>query len=108
MRIRIRLFTFIWIQILLLIKVMQIGNHWSTDPPGLHFEPLKLLNVYFNADSDSVPAFYLNADPDPASQDNADPDPLHCRKYIPFDLHKQFEEVWEGLETTLPLLPSKS
>jgi hypothetical protein len=30
-------------------------------PPGLYFEPLKLLNFDFNADPDS--AFYSNADP---------------------------------------------
>jgi hypothetical protein len=52
----------IWL--LLLMKVMGICDHWSTDPPGLHlslpasivsvhgptrlyFEPLKLLKFYF-------------------------------------------------------------
>jgi hypothetical protein len=29
-------------RILLLIKVMQICNHWPTDHPGLHIEPLHL------------------------------------------------------------------
>jgi hypothetical protein len=51
---------------------------WSTDPPGLHFEPpdlycfepLKLLNFDFNADPD--PAFHFNADSDLASKINAD------------------------------------
>jgi hypothetical protein len=30
------------IQILLLIKVMRICDHWSTDPPALPFEPLRI------------------------------------------------------------------
>ncbi len=44
MRIRIQLFTSIriQIQILLLIKVMQICDHWTPDPPELHFEPPRL------------------------------------------------------------------
>jgi hypothetical protein len=29
------------VRILLLIKVMRICDHWSKDPSGLHFEPLK-------------------------------------------------------------------
>jgi hypothetical protein len=58
------------IRILLLIKVMQICNHWSLDPQGsilsihasivsvhgsprLHFEPLKLLNFDVNANPES-------------------------------------------------------
>ncbi len=55
------------------------GNHWSTDPPRLHFEPLKPLNFDFNADLNRNldPAFhsYVNPDPDldPASKNNADP-----------------------------------
>ncbi len=62
----------------------QIIDHWSPNPPGLHFEPplfhcepLKLLNVDFNADPDPDPAFHSNVDPvsDPASQINADPNP---------------------------------
>jgi hypothetical protein len=55
-----------------LTKVMQICDHWSPDTPAglhfeppdlhcgrpwLHFEPLKLLNFYFNADSE--PAIHL-------------------------------------------------
>jgi hypothetical protein len=75
------------IRILLVIKVMRICDHWSTDPPRLHFEsprphcsvcgppllrfePLKLLNFDFNADLDSDPAFHskTDLDPDPASQ----------------------------------------
>jgi hypothetical protein len=56
----------IWVCILLLIKVMRICDHWSTDlhisilslyasnvivhgTPWLHFEPLKLLNIAFFA-----------------------------------------------------------
>ncbi len=39
---RIRLFTMMRLQILLLIKVMRICDHWYTDPPGLHFEPQRL------------------------------------------------------------------
>jgi hypothetical protein len=67
---------------MLLIKVKGFCDHWSIDPPGLHFEhpqpssrlcfePLKPLNFYFNADPD--PAFHSNADPDPASKNYADP-----------------------------------
>jgi hypothetical protein len=46
-----------WIRIPLLIKVMQMCGHWSTDTPWLHFEP----------------AFYsaADADQDPASQKDA-------------------------------------
>ncbi len=29
----------IWIQILLIIQLISISGHWSTDPPRLHFEP---------------------------------------------------------------------
>ncbi len=58
------------IRILLLIKVMRICDHWSTDRPflslhasilsihglsWLHFEPLKLLNFDFNAGPDPDP-----------------------------------------------------
>jgi hypothetical protein len=58
---------------------MRICDHWSADPSGLQFEPLKLLNFAFNAEHPD-PAFYYNADPDPdqASQNNADPDPQPC------------------------------
>jgi hypothetical protein len=66
------------IQILLLIKVIRICAHWSTNPPGLrfepprlfvsvqcpawiHVEPLKLLN--FDFDADPEPAFHSNSDP---------------------------------------------
>ncbi len=81
MRIRNQLFTSMRIRILLLIKVMEICDHWSVDRPGLHFEPpslnfeppgfyykpLKILNFEFNADPD--PALHSKADmyPDPAS-----------------------------------------
>jgi hypothetical protein len=50
MRIRIQLFALMWIRIQFftlmrirtqfLSKIMGICGHWSTDPPGLHFEPL--------------------------------------------------------------------
>ncbi len=82
-RIWIKLFTLMWIRILLLIKGMWICEHchtepphlpsWastSTAPPRLHFEPVKLLNFDFNEDPD--PAFHSKADPHPASKDNAD------------------------------------
>jgi hypothetical protein len=49
-------------------------------PGRLHFKPIELLNVVFNADPD--PTFHSNADPDPANADpdpaNADPDPQPC------------------------------
>ncbi len=77
---RIRHFTLI--RILLIIKVMQICGHLAYKPlalhfkpPGLrcechrlHFEPLKILNLDFDAD----------ADRDPACRNNMDPDPLPC------------------------------
>jgi hypothetical protein len=69
MRIRIQLFALMRIRILLLIKVIKVCDHWSIDPPGLHFEPpclhgvhgplglcfepLKLLNFNFKADPES-------------------------------------------------------
>jgi hypothetical protein len=78
---------------MLLIKVMQVCDHWPTDPPDLRFEPprlhverprpstapfgpQKLLNFDFDADPD--PSFHFNADPDPASKSNADSDPKPC------------------------------
>ncbi len=39
MRIRIQLFTWMRIRILLLIKVMGIWDHWSIDPPRLPSRP---------------------------------------------------------------------
>jgi hypothetical protein len=80
-------------RILLLIKVMRICDHWPTDTPCLHFEPLRLilsihgplrlnfeprelLSFGFNADPDT--AFHYKADLDSASQKmriHADPDP---------------------------------
>jgi hypothetical protein len=61
--IRIQLFTQMQIRILLLIKVIKkISDHWSIDPPELHFEPQG-----FNADTVSDPDFHSNANPDPAS-----------------------------------------
>jgi hypothetical protein len=50
MRIRIR--------VLLSIKVMEICDHWTTDPPGPpYFKLLKLLNIDIKADPDPYPAF---------------------------------------------------
>jgi hypothetical protein len=43
----------------------KICDHWSTDPPWLHFEPLQLLNFDFSAVLD--PVFHSNADPNRAS-----------------------------------------
>jgi hypothetical protein len=40
------------------------------DPPRLHSEPPKLLNIELNGDPDL--AFHSSADPDPASQNNTD------------------------------------
>jgi hypothetical protein len=59
------------IRILLLIKAMEICNHWSVDPPRHYFEPLKLLDFDFNTGPD--PSFHFNSDLDPASKNNADP-----------------------------------
>jgi hypothetical protein len=58
---------------------MRICDHWSVDPPGPHFEPLKLRKFAFNAEP-SDPAFHYYVDPDPdlAFQNNADPDPQPC------------------------------
>jgi hypothetical protein len=39
LRSRIQPFALMRIRILLLIKVMQILDHWSTDPSGFHFKP---------------------------------------------------------------------
>ncbi len=64
----------IQIRILLLIKVIQICDHWFTGPPRLHhvstlsvhgpawihFEPLQLLNFDFDADPDPQPGQYSN------------------------------------------------
>ncbi len=68
------------IRFLLLIKVMRISDHWSTDPlrlnfesPSLHYGPLQLLNFGYDADPDT--SLQSDADPDPASQSNVDPDP---------------------------------
>jgi hypothetical protein len=82
--------------ILFLIRVMRICDHWSQDPPRLHFNPLRLhceclgrsmapfeppqllnLGVYadqhpvfdfdFDEDPDPDPGFHSDADPDPQS-----------------------------------------
>jgi hypothetical protein len=41
------------------------------EPPGLYFEPLKLLHFDFNADSDSY--FHFKCGSGPSSKNNADP-----------------------------------
>jgi hypothetical protein len=73
------------IRILLLIIVMQICDHWSTDPPRPHS---KSLSVHYERSRTSLapiwafkaPNFYFNADPDPAFHSNADPDPQSASK----------------------------
>jgi hypothetical protein len=50
-------------------------------PPRLYFEPLKLLNVDFNADSDV--AFHSNPVPDP-DFNYTDPDPEPCWEDPPY------------------------
>ncbi len=54
---------------------MRICGHWSADPPGLRFEPLKLLN--FALIADPSPAIHSNANvyPYPAFEKSTDPDP---------------------------------
>jgi hypothetical protein len=56
LRIRTQLFILMRIQIQLLIKVIRICDHWSTDPRGLHFD--------FNADPDPDTASKINEDLD--------------------------------------------
>ncbi len=89
MRIRIRLYTlmWMWIRILLLIKWCKsaftsleilhssifslLASSVSVDVPKLlHFEHFKFLNLDFNADSD--PTFFSHADPEPVAKNNAD------------------------------------
>jgi hypothetical protein len=77
----------IWI--LFLIKVMQICDHWPTDPPGLHFEPPSLhferprpYKILF--EPRKILNFDVNADPDLASHSNADPDPAYKNKADPY------------------------
>ncbi len=48
--------------------------HWSTDLPGLHFEPFKA-SKFCKADPDQAYFSYADPDPDPASKNNADLDP---------------------------------
>jgi hypothetical protein len=50
------------------MKVMGICEHWSVDPPELHF-----LDFYFDADPDSDPAIHSNPNADLASKNNPDP-----------------------------------
>ncbi len=72
MRIRNRLFTLMWIR-RVLVKVMWICDHWSTDPPRLHFEPLRLHHERLMAHPHcSILVYYIcqildcDADQDPA------------------------------------------
>jgi hypothetical protein len=52
------------------IQASTVSFHGT---PSLHFEPLKLLSFYFNANpSDTDPAFHTDAGPDP--------DPQPCSK----------------------------
>ncbi len=44
-------------------------------PPRLYFEPLKLLNVDFNADLDVAFHSIADPDPEPASKNSANPQP---------------------------------
>ncbi len=55
-QIRIQLFTLILtlIRIPLLVKAIRICGHWSTGPPGLHFEPPRL---HFERPRPSSPPF---------------------------------------------------
>ncbi len=72
--IRIRLFTLIRIRIPILIKVMPICDHWSTDPPWLHFTPhASVVSIQGPPWLHFDPAFYSEAytDQDPASQKDA-------------------------------------
>ncbi len=54
---------------------MGICDHWSTNPPGLLFEPLKLLNFPLIADPGPGVHSNANAYPNPASENGTDPDP---------------------------------
>jgi hypothetical protein len=70
------LFTFMLIRILILIKVTRICDHWSTDPPRLHFEHLRLHGerpqpslTPFCA-STALKILTYDADPDPAFHNN--------------------------------------
>jgi hypothetical protein len=78
-RIRFSLLTFTRnrIRILFLYQVMRICDHWSTDPPQLHFAPLRLhcersrlSMVQFTASTAPDP------DPDPAFESGAVLDPM--------------------------------
>jgi hypothetical protein len=66
---------------------MRICDNLPTDPPGLHFEPLrlhfkhprlhleprKLMYFDINEGPDPDPALHCNADPDLSSKNKADP-----------------------------------
>ncbi len=64
---------------ILLIKVMRICDHWSTDLPRLLFEPPRpFVNVHgprrLNFDPLKLLNFDFSGDPDQASKNNADRD----------------------------------
>jgi hypothetical protein len=67
----------IWIRILLLIKLMRIGDHRSTDSSRLHFKPPHI--QFRNQIQFFTLILHSNAglDRDPASKNNADSDPQH-------------------------------
>ncbi len=77
---RIQLFTFMRIRFELVIKfIMWICDHWSTDHPGLHFEPPRLnfdrpwpSTAIFEPSMLLIFGFNANTDPNPASKNNAD------------------------------------
>ncbi len=91
LRVRITL-----MRIRILIKVIRICDHWSMDPPGLHFE---LPSLYCERTRPSTAIFWaskaseflLEADPDPTFHSNADTDPglhfelpsLYCERTRP-------------------------
>ncbi len=81
MRIRIYLFTLLRFRILLLIKVMQIYDHWSTDPRKLYLAtpqpsispffslwPLTFMRVRIQLPT----LIRIHADPDPQHRFNED------------------------------------
>jgi hypothetical protein len=76
MLIQIRPFTFILIRILM-IKLMQICDHWSTDTPRLYFISSRhssIVSVHGSILSLLASEFDFNADPDPAFHSNTDSD----------------------------------
>ncbi len=86
MRIQIRLFALMRIRILL-IKVLQTCDHWSTGPPRLHFEPERFLGPSIAVLGIEVRiCMFLhlpNPHPDPlVTSKDADPDPSIIKKKL--------------------------